>query len=116
MECVLQTVLGHALHELLVERHQSVGVAASNPVEFRVALSQLRELAVEIGVCRNRLHIDLCEVNASRVETDVVEHVRIVGCDHKRVHTTHRQTGDSTVLLVGYGDRKSTRLNSSHRL
>ena len=55
MECVLQTVLIHALHELLVERHQSVGVAASDPEEFRVALSQLRELAVEVSVCRNRL-------------------------------------------------------------
>ena len=74
MECVLQTVLVHALHEVLVILHQPVGVAASDPVEFRVALSQLRELAVKVSVCRNRLHIDMCEVNASRVETDVVEH------------------------------------------
>ena len=89
VECVLQSVFIHALHEQLVRWQQPVFVAACNPVEFRVALCQLGELGIEVGIGWNLLHIKMGEVDAGGVEADVIEHVGIVGCNHKRVHTTH---------------------------
>lgn len=89
MECVLQSVFVHALHEPLVRWQQPVFVAACNPVEFRVALCQLGELGIEVGIGWNLLHIKMGEVDAGGVEADVIEHVGIVGCNHKCVHTTH---------------------------
>ena len=89
VECVLQSVFVHALHEQLVRWQQPVFVAACNPVEFRVALCQLGELGIEVGIGWNLLHIKMGEVDAGGVEADVIEHVGIVGCNHKCVHTTH---------------------------
>lgn len=89
VECVLQSVFVHALHEPLVRWQQPVFVAACYPVEFRVALCQFGELGIEVGIGWNLLHIKMGEVDAGGVEADVIEHVGIVGCNHKRVHTTH---------------------------
>ena len=54
MEGILQSVLAHALHELLVERHETVGIAACNPIEFRVALGKFGEFSVEYSNDRFR--------------------------------------------------------------
>ena len=89
VECVLQSVFVHALHEPLVRWQQPVFVAACYPVEFRVALCQLGELGIEVGIGWNLFHIKMREVDAGGVEADVIEHVGIVGCNHKCVHTTH---------------------------
>lgn len=89
VECVLQSVFVHALHEPLVGWQQPVFVAACNPVEFGVALCQLGELGVEVGIGWNLFHIKMREVDAGGVEADVIEHVGIVGCNHKCVHSTH---------------------------
>lgn len=89
VECVLQSVFVHALHEPLVGWQQPVFAATCNPVEFRIALCQLGELGVEVGIGWNLFHIKMGEVDAGGVEADVIEHVGIVGCNHKCVHTTH---------------------------
>ena len=50
MEDILQAVLVHALHELLVERHQAVSVATGDPVELRIALGKLGDLSVKVSI------------------------------------------------------------------
>ena len=79
MEDILQAVLVHALHELLVERHQAVSIATSDPVELRIALGKLGKLGVKVSISLYFLHLDMCEVDTCRVEANVVEHLGIIG-------------------------------------
>ena len=77
------------LQQLLVCRHQSVGTATSNPVKFWISLRKLSKFTVKVGISRHFTLLYQRKINTGRVETDVVEHIWIVGSNHERVHTAH---------------------------